>query len=165
MAGGNSSDTTATYDSHGNPLTATTYTGANMGGTARTTRTTYETTFNAFPITVESGIVGGGAALLTEHADYDYRMGTPTKVTDPNGVDTAASYDAFGRITALIRPGDIGTAPTVQFLYYDTETPYHAIALQLETSGTTSITACRPSRTGWGGRSRRRPRAPPWRRT
>ena len=49
---------------------------------------------------------------------YDYTLGLPTSETDANGAEVRAEYDALGRITAVIRPGDESDNPTLRFSYH-----------------------------------------------
>lgn len=39
---------------------------------------------------------------------------------DVNGVDTAYQYDALGRLTKVIDPGDTATSPTISYVYNNT---------------------------------------------
>ncbi len=50
--------------------------------------------------------------------DYDFTLGIPTKMTDPNGAVTQYAYDALGRLTKVAKPGDSLSSPTSQFTYY-----------------------------------------------
>jgi RHS repeat-associated protein len=90
-------------------------------------------------------------------ADYDYRMGTLIRVTGPNTSgtptncaaasysiptteeSTCAQYDAFGRMSALIKPGDSTSYPTVQATYYDAEQPFRYRVYQREQAGTGNV--------------------------
>ena len=130
------------------------------GSTARTTTTTYDSAFHVFPTQQDPPTVGG--VTLTQKADYDYRMGTLIKVTGPNGnflaVDCAqtsysipaseetscAQYDAFGRMVALVKPGDSAAFPTVQtfyddFAYLTNGQPFRYLVQQREISGQAGI--------------------------
>ncbi len=44
----------------------------------------------------------------------------PVSVTDPNGQTTSYQYDALGRLTAVIRPGDSASSPTASYTYLNT---------------------------------------------
>jgi len=46
-----------------------------------------------------------------------YFLGLPTTEIDPNGAYAYAQYDPFGRITALILPGDNSASPTIKVAY------------------------------------------------
>lgn len=126
------SDTSYAYDSFGNQFSETTYaeSGTFLNGTfslpgagsaGRTTNTFYDPTFHVFPTQVDPPVVNG--VILTERAGYDYRMGTLTSVTDPNGNITSAQYDEFGRMLKLIKPGGSSTYPTLQAYYYNYDVP------------------------------------------
>jgi len=120
------------------------YSTPGAGSAARTTTTTYDTTFHALPTQVTNPL------NQIARADYDDRMGTLLRVTGPNTTTTptdcsqtnyavpstnsysipaseqssCAQYDVFGRLVALIKPGDSTTYPTVQASYKDTEQPF-----------------------------------------
>ncbi|HEX6290957.1 MAG TPA: hypothetical protein VFZ66_17360, partial [Herpetosiphonaceae bacterium] len=143
-----SSDASFTYDAYGNRLTETTYAEAGTrlyngssvsysapgnGSAASTTTTTYDGTFHVFAVQVTPPTVSG--VTLTEQAEYDYRLGTLTKVIDPNNVATLAEYDVFGRMVKLIKPGDSSAYPTVEALYRDFEQPFRYVQRQREVSG------------------------------
>jgi YD repeat-containing protein len=135
-----SSDTSYGYDSYGNPTSVTTYAGAGTttydaagtpswgsrgGGSAtRVTTTTYDSTFHIFRIQVTPPITA-----LAETAGYE------TSITDPNGNTTAASYDSFGRLGTLWKPGDSASYPTVRATYYDTALPFRYEVEQRQTAG------------------------------
>ena len=145
------SDTAYTYDSWGNQLTSTVYAGttASAGagsgslngatwtlsvagggtGTARTTTNTYDGTYHALLTQIDPPAVGG--ITLTQHGGYDMRMGTLTSITDPNNNVTSATYDVFGRLKNIIKPGDSTSVPTTKLTYYDTEQPFRYVIQRL----------------------------------
>jgi RHS repeat-associated protein len=61
----------------------------------------------------------------TTLTNYDYALGLPQKVTDPNNVSTGATYDALGRMLAVCAPGDWdettcpATGSTLSIVYND----------------------------------------------
>lgn len=55
-----------------------------------------------------------------------------TSTIDANGAVTRASYDSFGRLVALTKPGD--TSASVQAIFYDTERPFRYLVQQADTS-------------------------------
>jgi RHS repeat-associated protein/uncharacterized repeat protein (TIGR01451 family) len=154
-------DTTYTYDTFGNELTVKTYAqpGTRLyngsttsfstpgnGSIASTTTTVYETVFNTFPIQITNPLGH------VDRASYDYRMGALFRVTGANttgtptactGVvpateqSTCATYDVFGRLSSIIKPGDSITYPTVWVNYYDTEIPFRYRINRREVAGTT----------------------------
>ncbi|HEX8221081.1 MAG TPA: discoidin domain-containing protein, partial [Chloroflexia bacterium] len=138
-----SSDTSFGYDTAGNKTTSTTYaaygtaltndTGWSTpgnGSTATTKTTQYDPVFNVYAVAVTEGITS-----LVEQRGYDLRMGTQTSETDYNGVQTLARYDVFGRITAVIKPGDTVNLPTASADYHDWERPVRYIMGEREISG------------------------------
>jgi len=46
-------------------------------------------------------------------------VGALKRVVDPNGAATAYTYDPFGRLRTVVRPGDSWAFPTEEWLYYD----------------------------------------------
>jgi RHS repeat-associated protein len=46
-------------------------------------------------------------------------VGSLKRVMDPNGAATAYTYDPFGRLRTVVRPGDTWDSPTEEWLYYD----------------------------------------------
>ncbi|MGB9873019.1 MAG: hypothetical protein ACPLYD_15350, partial [Anaerolineae bacterium] len=46
-------------------------------------------------------------------------VGALKRVVDSNGAATAYTYDPFGRLRAVVRPGDSWDFPTEEWLYYD----------------------------------------------
>jgi RHS repeat-associated protein/uncharacterized repeat protein (TIGR01451 family) len=141
-----SSDTRFTYDGYGNPKTTTTYSdygvsqsnGTNWGApgansNAITSTTSYETVFNVFPTSFVQPAVN--SVVLSESANYDYRMGSMTSVTDTNSIATRAEYDLFGRMVKLIKPGDTSLLPTVESTYFDNTRPFSYTTALREVSG------------------------------
>ena len=61
--------------------------------------------------------LSGAAPPLEWRGRYDARFGLPTEVTGPNGEQHRMRYDALGRLTALVEPGDSLELPTVQYRY------------------------------------------------
>jgi len=58
-----------------------------------------------------------GSYALDMVATYDPVFGKVASLTDPNGVVTSATYDAFGRTAKVVRPGDSAAYPTVTYEY------------------------------------------------
>jgi RHS repeat-associated protein len=78
----------------------------------------YEDFFQNF-LTQETNHVGGGKPDLVATYDYDYGHGTLTAITDFSGNVTRYKYDVFGRLIAIIRPGDSDAFPTEEYEYGD----------------------------------------------
>ncbi|WP_376788424.1 RHS repeat-associated core domain-containing protein [Thermoflexus sp.] len=66
---------------------------------------------------------------LTRYEYYGVNEGDPSagrgpvgalkRVVDPNGAATAYTYDAFGRLRTIVRPGDRWDFPSEEWRYYD----------------------------------------------
>ena len=59
-------------------------------------------------------------------ATFDLNWGVPLNVTDANNNSTAYEYDALGRITAVIKPGDSHSSPTMSYSYSDSDVGFAA---------------------------------------
>lgn len=59
-----------------------------------------------------------GERSLSWSVDFDRRLGTMTRLTDPDGAVRRFRYDGLGRPIALIEPGDSDTLPTRSFEYH-----------------------------------------------
>ncbi|MBI1855427.1 MAG: RHS repeat protein, partial [Chloroflexi bacterium] len=126
-----------TYDSFGNRQTQSVYTGYGTASAApdATTRqwtfTTYDTDgYNTYATTVANNLKQG------MQTSYNYALGLPVSLTDPNGAVTSATYDGFGRIKTITAPYD--SSATLQVAYYDTRIPFQ-IDLTQAVNGTASI--------------------------
>ena len=165
-----SSDTSYGYDPYGNVVTTTTYLGPGTqssscaeanplapcwsppgaGSATRTITTTYDLTFHTFPTEIDQPQLANGQTLR-EQANYDYRMGTLTVITDTNNNVTTAGYDAFGRLTSVVKPGDSPSVPTVQAFYNDTAIPFQYIVTYTAQSGDDTQRPSSSSTTAWAG--------------
>ncbi len=130
MQNGNEySQVSYTYDDWGNRTSVTSY-GDYGAWNASPTTGTLATTYTCYG---GGGTLGGTACdddgyhtypLWTSNAlsqitawTYDYLLGVPLTETDPNGAETTAEYDGFGRITHLHRPDPItGDAQVYGFI-------------------------------------------------
>jgi RHS repeat-associated protein len=104
------SDAVFAYDLWGNQTSNTVYTDlgttSSMGlGTARTTTTVYESDYHTYAVSTTN------PAGQTTSITYDYTKGVPLTETDPNGAQTRAEYDEFGRITSVFRPDPVSGSP------------------------------------------------------
>jgi YD repeat-containing protein len=132
MSGTQYSQATFAYDTWGNQTTVTTYSGYGTASTApttgaRTTNTAFDTVFHVYPISqttpptanVPTGLVTTWNYDYDGNSSNDFILGVSTHETDPNGNQTSAQYDIFGRMTKLIRPGDSTASPTLTMAYQD----------------------------------------------
>lgn len=109
------------YDGYGNPIVILDPLAAAPGGAVNFTNghareIAYDTRFHTFPIT-ETIHLGDDNAPLVFQAAYDEGFGTVTSSTDFNGNQTAYGYDAFARLTSIVKPGDTTDHPTVEYEY------------------------------------------------
>jgi RHS repeat-associated protein len=106
---GNDSITTdvTTYDEFGNPI-------AVRDGKGNLTEFEYSESLRTHP-TRES--IHTGRSILAFEAQYDSGLGVLTSLTDPNGAESSFAYDPFGRLVAIIKPGDSASAPTNEYEY------------------------------------------------
>lgn len=77
---------------------------------------TWEATTRAFPDS--ESIPQSGGQELTWRAQYDLRWGTTTNIVNPDSSSRAASYDALGRPSNIIEPGDTPQSPTEHYEYH-----------------------------------------------
>jgi len=97
------------YDAYGNIITT-----LNANGFQRSV--TYDPYLHVFPLS-ESIEVGGGADNLEITAAYNLGLGTVVESHDFNSHQSLYTYDTFGRLTAVIAPGDSPALPTSSFSY------------------------------------------------
>jgi RHS repeat-associated protein len=113
------------YDADGNPTETR---DARGGGRIMRWDPTDHTT-----ILSESRKTDGG--LLTESATMDPAFGTVLSVTGYNQQSTSLSYDAFGRVSAIARPGDSLASPTVAYAYEPSSPLSRVVTTRLVWSG------------------------------
>ena len=122
------------YDSWGNRTTVTTYT--DVGSMYSRATTGARSSFTCYGT---GGTLDGQACaddgyrsyVRWERNDlghptsitYDYRLSVPISLTDSNSVVTTATYDQFGRLLTIVRPGDDSSNPTVQVSYHAPASP------------------------------------------
>jgi len=99
--------TSTGYDADGNPTETR---DARGGGRIMRWDPTDHTSIRSESLKIDGG-------LLTESADLDPAFGTVLSVTGYNGRTTTVLYDAFGRVTALVRAGDSEDKPTATYAY------------------------------------------------
>lgn len=88
----------------------------------------------SFTYPVKERVLTGEGALEFS-AEYDPVFGRIVRSTDPNGTASAYSYDTFGRLEAVVKPGDAEALPTVSYVY-TVSSPISVVETrQRETSG------------------------------
>jgi len=90
--------------------------GGRPNGNGHERRIAYDPFLSKFPVR-ETVVIGSGSPDLEVTAAYHLGFGTPTMVTDFNGVATQFLYDSVGRLRAEIRPGDDPAHPTRRWQY------------------------------------------------
>ncbi|OGO36165.1 MAG: hypothetical protein A2147_09995 [Chloroflexi bacterium RBG_16_57_8] len=118
------SDEIYSYDTWGNRTTVTRYTGYGSGSAlaisgARTTTTAYDSTYHTYAVEEWQSL----SAYHWEY-EYNYTKAVVTQETDPNGAVATATYDSFGRLLSVRKPGDETGDPTIEVTYHDTDTPF-----------------------------------------
>jgi RHS repeat-associated protein/uncharacterized repeat protein (TIGR01451 family) len=99
-----------------------------------TTTTAYDTTFKTYPITQTTTPGAGGGATQTTSSKYygvnaeggqgSGLVGQLQSVTDPNAAVTRLTYDVFGRVTEIRKPGAGWANPaTEKYAYTDSPAP------------------------------------------
>jgi RHS repeat-associated protein len=104
--------TATRYDDHGLPVETTDA----RGGGRFFTWDAAHTAVLAEGVKLHRDTAPDGARLV-ERAKYDGRFGALVEVTDYGGSITRYGYDTFGRLQAVIRPGDSEGLPTLRYSY------------------------------------------------
>jgi len=81
------------YDSYGNPVSI-------QDPMGNVTHIDYDPVVHTYPVTVTNAL---GQQLQT---GYDYNLGLPLTITNPNGGILTKSYDRYGRVVEIIKPGE-----------------------------------------------------------
>ncbi len=113
--------TKASYDASGNPIT--TIDGDNHLGCTSGSNT-YSTcaTYDSLAVHIVK-VVNANNQTITSSYDSSASGGFGewlTSQTDVNGQVTSYQYDVLGRLTAVIRPGDSSSSPTITYTYINT---------------------------------------------
>jgi len=80
-------------------------------------RSEYEYDSESHAFVVEERMFPDIDRAIEWHAKFDGRWGAITEFTTPNGARTSVKYDALGRITNVVSPGDSPDKPTTAFEY------------------------------------------------
>ena len=125
-------ETGFSYDAWGNQTGVTSYSGYGTATSsptigARSVTRTYDTTYNTYVLSETNPL------SQVTHTAYDYTLGLPNSVTDANNITTTAGYDAFGRMTSVVAPGDSSGSPTLNVAYYNyasSSSPFRVLLTQ-----------------------------------
>jgi RHS repeat-associated protein len=131
------------YDSYGNLMGSTSYSGyatatISPSSGARTVTSIYDTTYHTYLVS-ETNPLNQSTGYV-----YDYALGLPVKLTDPNGASQGAAYDKLGRMVRVCAPLDwdgmdcaAAATPTLKISYtdYNAGIPQNLLLEQLQ-SGT-----------------------------
>ncbi len=133
------------YDNYGNTTSV-------AGPAGMATHTVYDTSFHIYPttVTVQPG-AWGGTTQTTSYRYYGVNaeagggglVGQVQTITDANGAVTRLSYDAFGRVIEIRKPGAEWSNPaTEKYQYTDSPAPLRIMhSLRDDVNGDTSSSA------------------------
>jgi RHS repeat-associated protein len=97
------------FDSHGNVI-------ATLDANGNRTTVDYDPVAHTFPIVEQLHFADGH--LLTFVASYHPGFGQATSATDYNGNPHIFTFDTFGRLSKIVKPGDTLEQPTEQYSYF-----------------------------------------------
>ena len=104
------------YDEFGNVIAI--YDGEHRAGSSGHFReVAYDPEFKTYPVREVVHTGNAAAPRLEMSATYDAGFGKVTSHTDFNGHLTTYTYDAFGRLAAVVKPGDSVGKPTESYDY------------------------------------------------
>ena len=105
------------YDGYGNVTETFDPLGtANSAASGHARQFAYDASLHTQPVT-ETIHVGGGNPALIASAAYDLGLGVMTNSFDFNGNASAFTFDTFGRIAAITKPGDTAAFLTELYAY------------------------------------------------
>lgn len=107
-------DTTFFYDTYGNLTIRGLYKDYGIDGTELTGPVVFYS--NVYDTALKTYITSTSDPLYhTRATAYDYGLGLPTSVTDPNGNITTTAHDGLGRVTSVTYPGF--AQPNIKYTY------------------------------------------------
>ncbi len=102
------------YDTYGNVTETRLY--KSYGSTGTQPSSTYNSYLTGYDTALQTYAVSSDPPLLPATTiGYDFGLGLPTTVTDPNGNMTTTAYDGLGRVTSIKYPGY--AQPNVKYTY------------------------------------------------
>jgi RHS repeat-associated protein len=155
------SDTKYVYDSWGNRIQTSRYTGE--GTSTALASSGAQTSYACYgEVYIPSGCTTDTALYHTfmlweKNAKgqpitytYDYTLALPVTQVDANTIITTVAYDIYGRLTKVIRSGDSANYPTLQVVYYDSWQPFMIDVHQRITAGASATYSQRKLYDGLG---------------
>jgi RHS repeat-associated protein len=118
------------YDQYGNPVGL-----LDPNGNRRSIA--WDTLLHGYPVREEIE-VGGGKPALAETVQYDLGLGVVTSGMDFNGQVTTFGHDTFGRVTAIVRPGDNDALPSLAYRYRMAD-PANSLTYDYAADGTLTL--------------------------
>ncbi len=109
---------TLSYDAYGNLISL-------QDANQNTTTISYDSATHTFPISTTNAL--GQTTQMT----YNVGTGQILSKTGPNGNTTSYSYDAFGRLTSVIKPYDSASSPSMKYSYNNFGTSSQNITVEL----------------------------------
>jgi len=104
-----------TYDAYGNPIHLLDPLGT-IPGAPHSRTIAYDDQLHTHVVS-ETLHIGGAVPQVSLQAAYDLGLGVITNSVDFNGHGTDYHFDPFGRLSAIIKPGDTHTHPTEEYDY------------------------------------------------
>lgn len=99
-------DTEYFYDTYGNVITTWQHKIYGATGTSPSPSNPKLVFSTAYDATLKTYVTSTTPPLIPATiTNYDYGLGLPTSVTDPNGNTTTTTYDGLGRVTQITYPG------------------------------------------------------------
>ena len=101
------------YDKYGNQIVI-------MDANGNRTTVDYDPLAHTFPVVERRHFAADGSPLgaLTFAASYHHGFGQASAATDYNGHPHIFTFDTFGRLASMVKPGDTLEKPTEQYTYH-----------------------------------------------
>jgi RHS repeat-associated protein/uncharacterized repeat protein (TIGR01451 family) len=97
-------DTKYIYDTYGNVTETRAYKA--YGSTSSQPSSAYLSYVTVYDTALKTYVISSDPPLIAATSvGYDYGLGLPTTVTDPNGSVNTTAYDGLGRVTSITYPG------------------------------------------------------------
>lgn len=130
------------YDTFGNKIAVLDPLGV-VGQLKHRRDVAYDTVFHTFPVR-ETLHVGDGRPALVMNAAYKLGFGVMTRSIDFNGNAANYGYDAYGRLTSTIKPGDSAALPTEMYEYRMSD-PFRGELYDYDAAGALALSPSSPT--------------------